>query len=236
MSENYIFNIIKKYNIEDKQEIRALTLYFYWIINIKKIFPDMRHGKFNENKDPRSLTIFRYCYKFQRESTLEEKNYESYIRAQLIILKYLSKKYNRELVVDASCICGEKAWKRWKAYKSRLIKTKNDSTNAYISFPNIHKLEKELNNTKDFLKDLIALDEESLKENIENIIIWFNLRKINPYFIVFNKTINNIYDHEQIRKNFKIDPLLYLERTNDMIKDLYFKIFKEKPFIGEKSD
>lgn len=234
MSEKYIFNIIKKYNIEDKQEIRALALYFYWIYNIRKIFPEMRHGKFNENKDPRGLTIFRYCYKLQRESTLEEKNYENYIRAQLIILRYLSKKYNRELVVDANCICGEKAWKRWKLYQSKLIKTKNDSINNYVSFPNIHKLEKELENTRDFLKDKINIDEENLKKNIENIIIWFNLRKINPYFIVFNKTINDIYDYEQIRKNFKIDPLLYLERTNDMIKDLYFKIFKEKPFTGEK--
>jgi|694.fasta_scaffold00614_28 hypothetical protein len=237
MSENYIFNIIKKYNIEDKQEIRALTLYYYWIINIRKIFPDMRHGKFNENKDPRSLTIFRYCYKLQRENPLEEKNYENYIRAQLIILKYLSQKYNRELVVDANCICGDKAWKRWQAYKIRLIKTKNDSVNTYVSFPNLYKLEKELNNTKDFLKDNIEnIDEESLKANIESIIVWFNLRKINPYFIILNKNINNNYDYEYIRKNFKIDPILYLERTNDRIKELYFKIFKESPFTGEKND
>lgn len=237
MSENYIVNIIKKYNIEDSQEIRALTLYYYWIINIKKIFPDMRHGKFNENKDPRNSTIFRYCYKLQRETTLEEKNYENYIRAQLIILRFLSKKYNRELVIDVNCICGEKAWKRWKAYQSRLIKTKNDSVNNYVSYPNIHKLERELTETKDFLKNKIkVIDEENLKNNIDNIKFWFFLRKINPYFIVLNKHFNNIMNNEDIRKIFKIDPILYLERTNDRIKELYFKIFKEKPFEGEKNE
>lgn len=234
MSENYINNIVKKYNIIDKQEIRALTLYHHWVVNIKKILPDMRHGKFNEDKDPRKSNIFRYCYKLQRESTLEEKNYENYIRAQLIILKFLSKKYNTELVIDVNCICGEKAWKRWKVYQARLIKTKNDSVNKYISFPNITKLEKEFNSTFIFLKDKIQiLNEENIKNNIENIVIWFNLRKINPYFIIYNRIINNMYSHEDIRKIFKIDPILYLERTNDRIRQLYFKIFKEIPYQGE---
>jgi hypothetical protein len=230
MSENYITDIISKYKIIDEGEIRAIYLYYYWIINRMKIFPEMIHSKFNKNKDPRTSVIFKYCYKLQREKKgiLEEKDYENYIRAQLIILKFLSKKYNRELVVDINCISGDKAWKRWKIFRHKLRVSKNNSVNSFIVYPNIHIVEKDFLKTKDWLCENIGnINKENIIKNIENIKKWFNLRKISPYFLVLNKHINEHYSNEDIRKFFRIDPLLYKEKINDNIKKLYVNIFKE---------
>jgi hypothetical protein len=228
MPEDYINNIIVKYKITDEQEKRALKLYYYWMTYRKKIFPDMLHGKFNENKDPRNSLIFKYCYKLQRETstTLEEKDYENYIRAQLIVLKHFSKKYDTEISIDANVITGEKAWKRWKSFRARLRITKNNSVNEYISFPSLEKVTIEFNKTKNFLlENMSEINEENIENNINNIIIWFNFRKISPYFIVFNKKINSIYTIEDIKKIFKIDPLLYKERFSDIIKEVYENVF-----------
>lgn len=228
MPENYIQNIINKYKIIDAQEIRALNLYYYWMVYRKKIFPEMVHSKFNENKDPRNSLIFKYCYKLQRETstTLQEKDYENYIKAQLIVLKYFSKKYGTEINIDANVITGEKAWKRWKSFRARLRITKNNSVNQYTSFPNLEKVNIEFNRTKDFLiENIIEINDENIEKNINNIIVWFNFRKISPYFIVFNKKINSLFSIEDIRKIFRIDPILYQERFSDNIKEVYEKIF-----------
>lgn len=228
MPDNYIKNIIDKYKITDDQEVRALCLYYYWMKHRKKIFPDMVHSKFNENKDPRESIIFKYCYKLQRETntTLEEKDYEDYIRAQLIVLKYFSKKYGTEVNVDANVITGEKAWKRWKSFKSRLRITKNNSVNQYTSFPSLEKVNIEFIRTKDFLlKNLKEINDDNIEKNITNIVVWFNFRKISPYFIVFNKKINTIFSIEDIKKIFRIDPLLYKERFSDKIRESYEKVF-----------
>lgn len=233
MSEDYIYFIINRYKIIDEQEKRALRLYYYWIINRKKIFPDIFHSKFDKSKDPRNFTIFKYCYKVQRETRnkLEEKDYENYIRAQLIILKSLSKKYNTPINVDINCIAGEKAWKRWKLYRFKLIQSKNDSVNNFISYPNINNLEFEFNRTNEFLvQNLGKINKENIEKNKQNIIFWFFQRKINPYFLVFNVYINEVFVGEDFMKLFKIDVILYKQRTNDKIKELYRKVFKQEVF------
>lgn len=229
MSKDYIKFIISKYKINDTQEIRAIKLYYFWVVNRRKYFPEMVHSKFSKTKDPRSTSIFKYCYKLQRESVLEEKDYENYIKSQLIVLKYFSKKYNRDLIIDANCITGDKAWKRWKLFETRLKKSKNNSVDSCVILPNLFKLEKELVSTKEFLFTNIGeINKENITKNIQNILYWFNLRKISPYFVCMNKYIREIYNIEEIRNKFKIDPILYDEKVNDIIRKLYYKIFKKE--------
>jgi hypothetical protein len=59
---------------------------------------------------------------------------------------------------------------------------------------------------------------------------WFNLRKISPYFVVLNDYLNKRYTNKELSNLLKTDLLLYRQKINDNIKELYESIFKEKPF------
>jgi hypothetical protein len=244
MSEDYINFIINKFNIVEKQEIRALYLYYYWIKNRIAVFPNMVHGKFSRKKDPRNTGAYKYCYKAQREfkDTLEEKHYELYVKAQLLVLRFISEKYKNNLLVEPTCLVGEKAWKRWKSFKYKYDKLKNFSTKTVEIKPNLLKVRYELISTKDFLLSKLnyissmhqdfSAEPFVLSEN--NLIRWFNLRKISPYFVILNNDLNKRYEHKELSDLLKTDLLLYRQMINDKIKELYESIFKEKPFEENK--
>lgn len=204
------------------------------------IFPNMVHGKFSKTTDPRKTLIYKYCYKAQREfkDVLEEKHYELYVNAQLLVLRFLSEKYKNHLMVEPTCLVGEKAWKRWKFFKYKYDKLKNFSTKIVEIKPHLIKLKFELISTKDFL--LSKLDwAASMHQDFSvemfyvsqyNLTRWFNLRKISPYFIVLNNELNKRYENKELSFLLKTDLLLYRQIVDDKIKELYESIFKEKPF------
>jgi hypothetical protein len=240
MSEDYINFIINKFNIVEKQEIRALYLYYYWIKNRTTIFPNMVHGKFSKKKDPRNTGAYKYCYKAQREfkDILEEKHYELYVKAQLLVLRFLSEKYKNNLLIEPTCLVGEKAWKRWKSFKYKYDKLKNFSTKIVEIKPNFLKVKYELMCTKDFLLSKINcissmhqdFSVETFSVEQHDLTRWFNLRKISPYFVVLNDYLNKRYTNKELSNLLKTDLLLYRQKINDNIKELYESIFKEKPF------
>jgi hypothetical protein len=240
MSEDYINFIINKFNITDAAELRGLYLYYYWITNKISIFPNMIHGKFSKTKDPRNTLAYKYCYKAQRElkGILDEKHYELYVKAQLLVLRFLSEKYKNNLVIEPTCLVGEKAWKRWKSFKYRYNKLKNFSSNPIEIRPNVEKIKYELISTRDFLLSKLncisSMHQDFSLENYNiskiNLIRWFNIRKISPYFVILNYDLNNRYTNKELSDLLKTDLLLYKQRVNDKIKELYESIFKEKPF------
>jgi len=240
MSEDYINFIINKFNITDAAELRGLYLYYYWITNKISIFPNMIHGKFSKTKDPRNTLAYKYCYKAQRElkGILDEKHYELYVKAQLLVLRFLSEKYKNNLVIEPTCLVGEKAWKRWKSFKYRYNKLKNFSSNPIEIRPNVENIKYELISTRDFLLSKLncisSMHQDFSLENYNiskiNLIRWFNIRKISPYFVILNYDLNNRYTNKELSDLLKTDLLLYKQRVNDKIKELYESIFKEKPF------
>ena len=246
MSEDYINFIINKFNITDQQELRGLYLYYYWITNKISVFPNMRHGRFSKTKDPRNTLAYKYCYKAQRElkGILDEKHYELYVKAQLLVLRFLSEKYKNHLVIEPTCLVGEKAWKRWKSFKYRYDKLKNFSTKITEIKPNLMKVKFELISTKDFLlSNLNYVSSMHQDFSIEmfyvsepNLIRWYNLRKISPYFIVLNKDLNIRYSNKELSNLLKTDLLLYRQKINDKVKELYKSIFNEEPFKEIKNE
>jgi hypothetical protein len=100
---------IKKWGMSSA-EIKAYKLAVIWEDLTQKMFPDVKLAKLPKRGDPRKGSLFKYCWKLQRElnGIIEEKEYRLYITGNLVILK------NNNGRIDPNAICGEKAWKRWK--------------------------------------------------------------------------------------------------------------------------
>lgn len=216
----YFDYIIKKYKIVDSDEKRALKILDLWIQHRKKVFPDNIHSKFSNKKDPRSTLMFKYCYKLQRETRgiLEEKDYDLYVRAQLHMLKYFSRKYNLPCVVDPQCLVGEKAWKRWKFYKYKYDSLKNVSiVKEEKSKINLDVLKYRLLKTKEFLvKKEIKLSAADIKINIKDILLWHKLGNIDVYFLMLCNCLSE-KDLESINTS--------IYHLDDDMKKVYKSVF-----------
>jgi len=218
---SYFKDIIEKYKIVDDDEKLAIKFLSYWIENRIKIFPNTIHSKFNKEKDPRKSLAFKYCYKLQRETRglLKEEDYELYVKAQLHMLKYFATKYNNQaLVIEPQCLVGEKAWKRWKFYKFKYDSLKNtpiDKPNIANKI-NLGVLRENLLRTKKFLSSKLELNRNSIKKNLDNIVIWNKLGNVDIYFLL----LCNSFDKELVNKKKSSTIII-----DDEIKRVYSSIF-----------
>ena len=216
---DYFEDIIEKYKIVDNEEKLAVKFLSYWIESRIKIFPDTIHSKFNREKDPRKSLAFKYCYKLQRETRglLKEEDYELYVKAQLHMLKYFAIKYNNQaLVVEPQCLVGEKAWKRWKFYKFKYDSLKRSPVEKTQtpSKIDIAVFKQNLLNTKKFLISKIPLNNKSVKNNHEKIVLWNKLGSVDNYFMLLCNSI----DKDVIKKYSTIV-------IDDNMKKIYSSIF-----------
>ena len=144
--------IISKYEM-DKNEAFAYKLSLLWYKLSRKVLPDYNHTRYHENGDPRKSQAFKFCYKLYRErmGIIPDNEYSLYIRAQLDVLKHLMKN-NYSVLVDPSCLVGDKAWVRWKMWKSKYDKIVNKPIEiSRITQPGIAKAIDGLIKTKEFL-------------------------------------------------------------------------------------
>ena len=127
-----LLEAIDKYNM-DEMEANACRLAVMWLDQSRKTFPDYRHSKMRKG-DPRKSLIFKICYKLARESNgiIEKNEYSLYIRAQLDVLKYVNEG-NLTPLIDAGCLVGEKAWRRWRLWKKRYDSFKNKPKDAVVT-------------------------------------------------------------------------------------------------------
>lgn len=229
MGDKYIDDIISIYKIKDPKEIRALKIFFYWIKYRKQIFPDLIHSKFNDKNDPRKTLIFKYCYKLQRETEtfLDEKDYETYVKAQLLFLKYYSKKYKIQPVVDPICLTGDKAWKRWKVWKYKHSKLKNFTSNNFVNH-NYDKIRMDFNKTKNLLKNLKlnSCDKDIIQLiSDDNFSFWYRSGQISPYFLLINNHIINSFNMSQLNAILKLDLGIYKDKIDKKIIEIYENLF-----------
>lgn len=214
----------------DELEGKAYKLCLIWLDLSKKIFPDMQHFGKMKKGDPRKSLMFKLCYKLVRETNtiLEESDYKLYVRAQLDVLKHiLNNKGNP--VIDVNCLVGEKAWRRWKMWKSKydsiISKPMEDSRPIEAG---VIKAVDGLEKTKEFITKNIGSspDFDKFKECYvnKNIIRWINFGKISPYYIAISPFVKKLFKEEDYTKiNFCID--LYKPCINDVVLNHFKKLF-----------
>lgn len=198
------------------EELLAFKIYNLWNEKVKKTFPIYAHNKIKSGDPRRSLT-FKIAYKLSREKTglLLEEDYPLYIQAQLDILKLLSQNETKP-VVSPHCLIGDKAWKRWKLWKSKYDKIKfKKELPKKVTNEQVFLL---LDKTKEFISSKIQLNIENYIENKDNIKIWINIGNISPYYVILSPFIKIIF-----KEGFDIDLNYFI--INPEIENYFKKKF-----------
>ncbi len=220
----------------DALEAKAYKLTLFWLDKSRALFPDYAHAKMKQKGDPRKSGIFKFCYKLARETQgiLEESDYPLYIRAQLEILKHITRG-KEHAMIDPNCLVGDKAWVRWKLWKRKYDdRTKVIEDKEPVPANQI-KMAEALNRTKEFLVKTwgAEVSAEKFKEAVinNNLIRWVTLGKISPYYLVLSPLIAQaVPDLAERLKT--IDLEVYRKVLTPEIKAYFAKTFKE----GEVSD
>ncbi len=194
MNEPNEYDALFEYDITCPAEIRAYKLTLLWVKLSRDFFPDYKHAKMRTAGDPRKSLIFKYCYALQRKSQgiLEESDYPLYVRAQLEILKHITKG-NQHARIEPSCLTGDKAWVRWKLWK-RKYDERSQVIEDKLPIPAPQrKMADALDRTKDFLVQSFGGDVrlEKLREAVQNKNLhrWVKLGKVSPYYLVLSDLV-----------------------------------------------
>lgn len=107
----------------DQVETKAYKIALMWQDECRREIPSEPYAKISPGADPRKSLLFKYCFKLARETSgiVPDKDIQLYIRAQIQVLKSINDGKVHALI-DPHCLVGDKAWKRWKFWKSRYDK------------------------------------------------------------------------------------------------------------------
>jgi hypothetical protein len=214
----------------DEIESRAYKVSLIWINRSRKIFPNYQHQRL-KNGDPRKSLLFKICYKLIRETQggiLDEENYSLYVQAQLEVLKHIERNGGKPMI-DANCLVGDKAWKRWKLWKNKYdkISLKPSEAPKDINIGEKRALEG-LEKTKEFIFKSLGAEPtiEKYKEiyTNNNLFRWINFGKISPYYIAISPYIAKVLQPEDFKK-INIDLSLYKEYITDNVMQKFRTMF-----------
>lgn len=220
-----------QYNFDDL-EIRALKLALLWEKICKLEIPDYRYARMPKG-DPRKSMLFRYCRKLAKETygLLPDDQYKFYILAQIRMLKNLSDGKVHALI-EPMCLCGEKAWIRWKIWKSNFEKEarklSNRGTVDDIKIINT-KVVSELKRTRNFLEANFGKDytEKHIKTAYakNDLIKWFSFSKISPFYVILS-IVSDLCPN--IESTFSFDVGFYKNSIDDNARAAFNKLFPNR--------
>lgn len=238
--ENFMWLVdaIELYRMDDL-EGKACHITQMWLEQSRKAFPNYRHARMKKG-DPRKSLIFKIAYKLARETqgVLEFQDYSLYIRAQLDVLKYINSGKEHPLI-DANCLVGEKAWKRWKLWKKRYDTLKNKPQETVATGIGFQKAMDGIEKTKEFLTKTFNSDLsfERFKESYinNNIFRWISLGKISPYYLAISPFVKNLFSEHDFKKiNFDIN--VYKNCINETVQAFFVKSFPNESISEPESN
>ena len=219
--------VIVKYKMDETESL-AYTVGLIWVEKSRKAFPDYKNAGMGRG-DPRKSYLFKLCYKLIRETKglVKDDEFHLYIRAQIDILKNI-KIGDGHPSVDAGCLIGDKAWRRWKLWKRRYDSLANMKTDAAPSKVSNQKILDALRKSKTFLKAELgespAMSEYVKAESDGALYRWINFGKISPYYVVMSPFVSKVVREEMLsRLNF--DVKLYESGVDEYAKTFFRKTF-----------
>lgn len=213
------------------EEAEVFSYASLYVKEFKKIFGShcdgetIRRNSLPKRNDPRKSSLFKHCWKMRRETRglLESHEYKNYIYANLLIIK-INKGY-----IQPNCICGDKAWVRYKVWK-RFFDQKNNETTATLSTSIMNPaILADIDRTKKFLFEKCS--GEVNKEKIINFInkgsfrSWVASGKVCMYYIVLSPFLADI-DKDTFVLNSSIK--LIQEKITKEIKNYFENEFKHE--------
>ena len=182
--------------------------------------------------DPRKSNLFRHCWRLRRETKglLQPDQYRQYIHANLMVLKL------NKAAVRPDCICGDRAWIRWKVWE-RWYNQKIDETNvtldikaeANLAEPRIIR---DIDQTKKFVFEICegSPTQDKVKELIDsgNFRVLVMMRKISPCYLVLSPFVSKSCDVAKLAADCCIDPALIKDLANEAVRNYFKKEFEHE--------
>jgi hypothetical protein len=223
---------IIQYNMNEL-ESKAFKLCLLWekITNVE--LPNYHKNRLPKG-DPRKSLLFKYCYKLAKETNglFPDEQYKFYIAAQIQTLKSISDGTVHALI-EPGCLCGEKAWVRWKIWKSKFEKQAIKTTSAGDS-SNIATADStiiaDLNRTKNFFNTNFGENYkiDQIKTVIENkeIIKWAAFSKVSPFYLILSPLIKKAFS--DVEDAFSIDIEFYKKSITPEIEEFFYRLFENE--------
>lgn len=211
-----------------QEETLAYCLTCHWVKLRSDIFPDYRHQSLSSKLgDIRKTYLYKNIIKFVREkkSTFKGFQYVLFMRAQLEILKRLQKK-GYQIVVEANCLHGEAAQKRWYAWKKLVGEINNTSKIAYAVIES--NIDIEFDKTKKSIDSILGdnVTFENYENNRGEILKYIILKKISDLYLICSKWFQKL-PKEFVEEVYEIKSLAkYQDYNLTNVKKLYNNIFK----------
>lgn len=209
------------------EETLAYQLTCHWVELRHKIFPDYRHQRISGRKgDVRTTYLFKNILKFVRDKRKTFKGFQFvlYMRAQLEILKKIQND-GHQVVVEANCLHGEQAEKRWCLWKKKVAVENATTKIEYAVVPS--NIEIELDKTKKTILSILQNDitKEKYINSSLDILKFVILRKISPLYILVSNWFGLLDD--TIRQDIKdlANVKKYEDYNINPIRECYAKLF-----------
>lgn len=212
---------------EDEAQVFKVCLMYAKIYN--EMLPNMPRINFPAKGDPRKTNIFRYCWKFVRETRgiLKEEQYKLFIKAQIQVLKGIKTDKDQHVHIDVQTLCGPKAWNRWKLWESKykeIINKPNTIEEKKADPIEVEKIKIILQKDRQFLLKNIKDDYNSddIKTFIENgkIKKWVTLGNLSYYYVALPPVVQKITEKGYFNKDLSI-----YNKVHESIKEFFKQVF-----------
>jgi len=172
----------------DENEILTYQLLCLWIDMTKKMIPDYRHTNIPKNlKNIRKSLIWKQIRKFVIENRKRFVGFQFviFMQAQLHILGKLNKE-GVPVLIDASCLCGDGAEKRWCVWKKQ-VQEANKVTKISYDFVESN-LEYDLQTTLTSIQKLCGneITFSNYEKNSGGLIKYAILKQISPVYVLLS--------------------------------------------------
>ena len=132
-------------------------------------------------------------------------------------------------MIDANCLVGDKAWKRWKLWKRKYdAATAKPTEISQAVGPGVVKALDGLEKTKEFLAKTFGaapgIDKYREAYLNNNLFRWANFGKISPYYLVISPHIAAVMTPEDL-KRLNFDPALYKSCITDEVMQRFKEMF-----------
>lgn len=189
---NTCLSVMAEYEMTP-EEATAYKLCCIYHDTVLDTFPNYRHYRMPRG-DPRKTSLFKYCYKLIQETQdkLKPQEYILYIKAQMDVLKAITKQGDLPLIQPA-CLVGEKAWTRWLMWKKRYEIKKRKFQESKVT-PQIDQIKADLATTKGFLDQVLkGLGKEKVKGALDShdMLLWVGRGQVSPYYFLLSPVVQD---------------------------------------------
>lgn len=173
----------------DQVETKAYKIALMWQDECQREIPSEPYAKISPGTDPRKSLLFKYCFKLARETSgiVPDRDIQLYIRAQIQVLKSINDGKVHALI-DPHCLVGDKAWKRWKFWKSRYDKAISNpsSSPAGQIRQSEGKAKSDLESTLDLLVGRGCTDPDSFQARSSEVALWIKTGELSSFYAVLS--------------------------------------------------